>query len=275
MRAILVTQHRQVVVFCYLMLLLPICCVLPACTTRQMFSGQFAERMRELKSVSVAPPKVQIYDESSGNAASRPMYSAEKSAAGEINFANAVKRQFEEIGRFTVTNLDVDRDPQAAREYKFLTFWEPRDMHFIARSAPPCVPLLHPGSQERRRLLALREAAQADALLLTYGLSVDKSEEVQRKQSLALGIAYLFPYSAIIMAPLTLLSPVDTLQSAFGSGKSAVQICLIDAKTGEELWSYFGEFNGRDQLSDPIHLEAIVAEAFKNLPLVPRELKGK
>lgn len=270
MPGILITQHRQVDVFCYLMLLLLLSSVLPGCAIPQMFGAQFSERLHEIKSVSIAPPKMQIYKEF---AQSEEVPTSEQFSAAEKNFAVTVKQRLEAIGQFTVTDLDLERDPQAAREFKFLTFWEPRDLHFIGRSEPPCVPFLHPGTQERRPLLALREAAQADALLLTYGLSVDKSEEKQREQSRGLGIAFLFPPTAVFTVPFLLLSPAEMLQSAFGSGKSAVQICLIDTKTGDELWSYFSEFNGRDQLSDPEKLKAIVAEALKSFLLAIGELK--
>lgn len=275
MTAILISQTRQAGFVCYPLILVLIVFVLPGCVARGMISGQFSERLQDLKSVSIALPKVEIYEEYPGSGGNSRVFSAEQSSAAEINFANAVKRHFEAIGRFTVTNLDLNRDPQAAREFKFLTVWDPSDLHFIGRSAPPCVPFLHPGSQERRPLLALREAAQADAVLLTYGLSVDKSEEAQRKQSLGLSMAYLIPYAAMVMVPMTLLSPVDTLQSAFGSGRSAVQICLIDTKTGDELWSYFGEFNGRDQLTQAARIEAIVEEAFKSFRTAASELKER
>lgn len=243
------------------------------CGTTVIVNSQLPERLRDLKSVSVAPPKVQIYDDHPGSGGSGRVFSSPESSAAEMNFAAAVKQQLDASGQFTVKNLDLNRDPQATREFTFLTFWEPRDLYFIGRSAPPCVPFLNPGSQQRRPLLALRQAAEADALLLTYGLSVDKTEEKQRSVSRALGFAYLFPPTAMIMVPLTLLSPGSVLQSVFGSGKSALQICMIDTKTGEELWSYFAEINGRDRLRDPANLKAIVAEAFESFPVTVGELK--
>lgn len=180
----------------------------------------------------------------------------EWSETAQTNIAGAIRRQFGTDQRIVLKDLDLSRSSDATQEFETLRFWEPKDLYFVGRKAPPCVP---------RPLLALREAADGDALLLVYAVSADKSDEKQRTDTTRGTLAYLYPPTAALMIPFTLIFPRDWSQIVFGSGKTTIQICLIDSRTGDELWSYLGEFGGGDHLRDPAKLEAMVAEAFSKL----------
>lgn len=209
---------------------------------------EFSQRLESIKSVTVLPPQVAVYR------ASSKMFLAEKSETAHAQLADAIAEGFRLAERFMLRNVDLNQNPTAAEEFNTL-----RPDSFEWDGVPPCLPT---------PVLALREAMVADALLVTRALEItwaDDPEANRIRSRLAVGL--LLHPGTVVATPMLVVGTLVSKrvrQALFSGGLAAVQICLVNTRTGDELWSYLYELTGRDSLQDPVIVRSVVDEAFKS-----------
>jgi len=208
----------------------------------------FAQRLERIKSVTVLPPKVAVY---SGYTKT---FLAEKSDTAHAQVADAIAQGFRVAERFTLRDVDLNQNPTAAEEFNTL-----RPFSLEWDGAPPCLPT---------PVLALREAVDADAILITRALELnwaDDPENSRIRSRLAAGL--LLHPGTVVATPMLVIGTLVSKrlrQALLSGGLAAVQVCLLNTRTGDELWSYLHELTGRDSLQDPVIVRSVVEEAFKS-----------
>ena len=233
------------------------------CASTQANRPVSAEQLRGIKSVSAAPPKVAVYEVSCRRVdifkcEDTVGLLSESSDRARTNLTAAISRQFGTAGRFTLKALDLDRSEAAVGQFNTLKTWDEQPESPPLKQLPELEPLrCLPGPSP-----ALAEVAEADALLLTYALDIAKTEELQRNHASAGTLAVLLPGFNFLGIPLALLFPKAWYDLSYAAGKTTIQICLANPRTGEVLWSWLHKSYGRHNLQEATWVDNIVAEAF-------------
>ena len=221
--------------------------VLCGCSsTVPQFHLEFSTRVEHIKSVAVLPPSVAVYAGDSG------IFLNEKSEAAHERLRDAIAQRFPLVDRWTMSAYVPENDSLIAEEFKTLR------PYYLELGT--CLPT---------PVLTLREAVDADAILITRAFELnwkDDSKAAQNRAKLAAGLL-LHPSTAIATPMIVLGSLASTRirQMVIAGGLAALQICLVDTRTGDELWSYKQEMTGADSLLNPEQLDTAVDEAFKAL----------
>jgi hypothetical protein len=205
----------------------------------------FSKQMETIKSIAVLPPNVAVYGGSSQT------LMREKSESAQAQLKEAIATRFRLSERFTSNYFVPDQNAALAEEFNSLRPY---------KEMGACLPT---------PILALRQAVNADALLVTRAMELNWRDDPESKPDLprlALS-ALLHPASTALVTPVLLVGAVVSTrvrQALFGGGLTALQICLVDARTGDNLWSYLQEFTGANALQDPEIVRTTIDEAFKN-----------
>lgn len=234
-----------------LFLCLPL--LLAGCATTQVAHPQLRERLRSIKTISVMRPAVKAYEfGQNGTAWVEPMPDWE--GEGRTNLANAIKEQFRIDRRFVLHELDPPLKYALALHR---LRWE-KTRRIWAHEALPCQQHPAPGLAE------IAEAQGADAVLLTFAqdnIETEKEKAFSRRAGDTLGWFLVAPF--LLLAAL--INPVGFHRVFFAGGNTTIQMCLVDAATGEVLWSWLDEVFGKDNLRDFSKASDIVAEAYEEL----------
>jgi len=212
---------------------------------------QAADRLPRVRTVSLAPPRVAVYE-----AGPYPRLVTEWTESARTNLAGTLTRHFESAGPLIVQNLDVTRSPAAAQAVEALPLWSVGKygtIQTVAAGKPALSCVASP-------VPALAEAADGDAVLLTYAV-----ESIKTPKVMAVGaVAGVVDPSNWLFLPLWLAAdPKGWAGYFWGAGHTAVQFCLVDPRTAEVLWSQFEESYAGRVLQNPARVDSLVADAAK------------
>jgi len=202
------------------------------------------ERLPDIHTVILAPPTVQVYVGYEGVGGH---FDAEWTETARQNLANSIARQFRQQEGLVVSEPDHPSTQFEPQPYWPLSGEIKRHQAFQAAEAPSCG--LPAG--------AASALTEADGILLTYA-----AENVRLRGQRVIGaasLAFFWP----IAAPLAVVLP-GYAGYLLGSHQTAIKMCLVDARTGDVLWSYVEDsYYWSGDLRDPRGADSIVADVFK------------